>query len=904
MSIENISPKEGSYLSELWKISTEAEILEFLSKLTIADSSKPPNGEDYVWKPVGGSISNAANIHTTEVSISPIIERITNSYDADIEVKEYESNNGHQIENNSPSSPRQAIEKWWRIKNGDTATFSQTISDAERTRFAFSIVEVIFRDSGTENQPTITIKDLGIGQHPDDFQVSLLRLGRSNKISRSHLHGTYGHGGSSAFRFCNYSIIISRRNPVDQTKDSNWIGWTVIRKNNLRESNYQLYDWDEQKIVEIKQPPVYEYLCKKEGSIPRVASSEFSEFIGTSITHIEYQGKEWQNLSVGLGYRLFRNYLFDPVLPFRLIDRRPNRANFRRNMFGARSTLDSSEDVVYRNESVENMEENGSLIFRYWLLHKPKEPSTRPITNYIERENSRNTIIITLNGQRHGTFEKNIISKKCRLPRVADNLLVQIVIDDLSKIMKGELLTSTRTQLVQEGNSSEIVQSKLIECITEDPELIKWEQRLSDIHAAEDDSSKEIKKLLDRMLNVGIDIGTGNVSSQKLAQGVGTIVDYKPLDPPTYLKISLKEDPIEIIKGEIRKFTLELNAPNDIFRRRINKGKISTISNENDFIITIMTNYFKNGRLPIEIRAKQDAEEYTPKTIKFIYESDNLPVSLVEERSFNVTSHQQYEAVDPPTELKFQRGNPIQLQRGKPNIVSLSFNGPNDILSRPVNSAILELLFDYSHMSIVRRLGPNNGKIQFTLKVTNDSGPGDSFKINAKMKLADNSELFDERTCNIIEQKESSDKKGGYIETSRPNYEIFALRKEKWLPGWTDDNIGNFELRKIDEKDCLYLYINLDAKNVEEDRQRRLRQSQSANMIERIENKYVAHVAYHLFLQFDAEKATGVYDLTKSSVIQDEDESNNANGFFESELKRVSKTILLSFRGITDKGED
>ena len=119
------------------------------------------------------------------------------------------------MENDLPSSPRNAIERWWDIKNGDTATYSKSISNANRTAFAKSIVEVTLKDSNNDMQPTIVIKDTGIGQAPDDFTSTLLRLGHSNKITRPHLHGTYGHGGSSAFRFCDYTVILSRRNPID-----------------------------------------------------------------------------------------------------------------------------------------------------------------------------------------------------------------------------------------------------------------------------------------------------------------------------------------------------------------------------------------------------------------------------------------------------------------------------------------------------------------------------------------------------------------------------------------------------------------------------------------------------------------------------------------------------------------
>lgn len=907
MNEANQGPHKGSLLAKLWNSHSNTVIEGLLGELSISDSSQPPKGEEYVWKPVGGSLSNAANIHTIEVSIAPIIERITNSYDAAIEVKEYEINKGNPIENELPPCPRKAIERWWDIPKGDTATYSKTISNPERTKLAKSIVEVSLNDSNNESQPTIIIKDTGIGQAPEDFHETLLRLGHSNKISRSHLHGTYGHGGSSSFRYCDYTVILSRRNPVDVSRDSNVIGWTIVRKNRLIQSNFKIYHWADKKVVQIKQPPVYEYLCKADGTIPKVPLSEFPTFMGTYIAHIEYQAREWQNLSRGLGYRLFRNYLFDPVLPFRLADNREDRSTFERNMFGARSTLDGSPVVAYRNESLENLGAEGKLLIRYWMLYNEEKPSDRPLNNYIERVNSRNTIIVTLNGQRHGTLEKSLISKKCRLPRVAETLLVQIMVDDLNKGMIGELNTSDRGQLVQEGYTTELIQQKLVECLQQDVDLFKWEQKLSEIHAADDESTNEVTRILDQLLDIGLDSGLGSTDNQEIPQGVGTTLDYDPPDPPTDITVQLREDPIEIIKGESRKFSLELNAPNSIFRRRINRG-IVTCSGELDGVSVILsTNKFKDGRLPVEVKAEHHAEEYVARKINFIFDADNVLFSLETERFLIVLPQSIYEPIDPPTELKFLRSNPIELQIGKANIISLSFNGPNDILTRLDRPASLSLSYEYPHISQVRRRGPNNGKIQFTVKVSDTARIGDSFKIVSHLQLSEESALFDERVCIIVPQKEKSTKKGGVTSKSRPNYKLQRIRKENWgSMNWNEENIGKFEFKKDEnQKDCLYLIVNLDSKPLDVERQRRIRRNQSPNTLERIDNKYFAHVAYHLFQQFNHERKSGVYDLSSSPEYDRELAHKSFNpDQYESELNRVANTLVLSFRGITDLSHD
>jgi hypothetical protein len=537
------------------------------------------------------------------------------------------------------------------------------------------------------------------------------------------------------------------------------------------------------------------------------------------------------------------------------------------------------------------------------MLYRENEPSNRPLSNYTERENSRNTIIVTLNGQRHGTLEKNLISRICRLPRVAETLIVQVVVDGLNKMLLGELNTSSRGQLVQGSSTTELIQNKLIDCLKKDQGLIEWEKKLSELHSAEDDSIDEVKQILDQLLDVGIDAGIGTQLLNPTPQGVGTTTSYTPSDPPTILDIATKEDPIVIKKGETKRIIIELNAKEDVFKRRNNRGKISYSVNVGGVSVFIVTNQFKDGRLPAEIEATQDSKEYETFQIKFIFDSENLPISLEKERTFIIVPQPIYEPVDPPTELKFMRGDPIELQLGKDNNVSLAFNGPNDILTRLNSPAQLTLNFDYPHCSLIRRMGPNNGRIQYTLHIQNTASINDSFIIKAELKLGEFI-LSDQRLCRIIPAREPNPNKGDNIKISRPNYQLKPVRKEDWNKfNWNEENIGLHDLKNDEtNRECLFLYVNIDSSTLDKEKQRRIRMAQSQNLVNRIETKYVAHIAYHLFQQFDAERKNGAY--ATPTTIQNDVSNPYDSEQKEDELKRVAKTLILAFRGITDRGEN
>jgi hypothetical protein len=897
--------EEESIIKKLITITRESDLLKFLNSLDIADSTKPPKGHKFMWRLLNDSMSNAANIHTTTVTIAPIIERVTNGFDACIELEEYKHNKGEKIPRERlPVSPRDAVEKWFNIPGGDTAIFGVAMPDPARTKLSESLVNVELHDSDDPRNPTVVIHDFGIGQHPDEFIKTLLSLGRSNKFTSPHLHGTYGHGGASTYRFCKYSIIVSRRNPIAADKKDDQVGWSIVRT----DESLEFWDYKTNKLEYINHPPVYEYLCLSDGSIPKISFKVAKKYLegGTYISHIEYKAKEWENLSRGLGYRLFRNYLFDPVLPFRLIDKRESRESFARNMFGDRSVLETAPYVVYHNIAEEKWPNGGKLVVRYWLLHNQDDPASRPLGLHLERENSRNSIIVTLNGQRHGTLEKSLISKKSRLPRVSESLLVQVVLDDLPREVKGRLFTSGRNELVKEGIEIELLEQKLIDIFMDDKKLEDWENKLGEIRSQDDESIKTVTQMLDKLLNIGIETGIGGSEKLSIFGGAGIIGDYVFQDPPTTFKIKNAQDPLEFVKNEKRIIIIELNGPNNLFSRRNNRGLVKVIlPEESGLEVSVLTSKFKDGRLPVTIFAKNDAIEFETKQIKFIFQCENLVTDLGIERNYIIVPPEQYIAVDPPTEFKILRKSPIYLTSGKNNTISIGFNGPNDILVRTTNRAQFDVSFDYKYASYIRRIGPFNGKFQITIFIDKKAKENDTFDIECKLKLANGTQLSDIKNCIIVPEKEQEEKKkGGETTVSKPNYKIKRVRKDDWeILGWNEEKVGKFGVKKDEEgKDILELMVNVDSHYIEDERNRRRNQRQNEKSVQNIENKYVAYIAYHQFLQYDAEKEEYSSEVIKKEESSEgiKKEESNGNELTdeqkEEEMKRVAKTLVLSFR--------
>ncbi len=74
----------------------------------------------------------------------------------------------------------------------------------------------VFTTGSKGQKPCVNVADLGEGQTPEAFPLTLLSLGKRNKFKVRFAQGKYGQGSSGAIRFCGKNklqLIISKRHP-------------------------------------------------------------------------------------------------------------------------------------------------------------------------------------------------------------------------------------------------------------------------------------------------------------------------------------------------------------------------------------------------------------------------------------------------------------------------------------------------------------------------------------------------------------------------------------------------------------------------------------------------------------------------------------------------------------------
>lgn len=292
------------------------EILGILGDSAYVGLNQPFGKFNLCWQTFGGRSTNISSVGLGTKPGRSLTERITNAVDGILEERVVPT-----IPN--PPSVREAAAKWFgRPASGpEDGLFRWKYGDIDRR------ISVVLSASDSETAPTVDVLDDGIGILPEDFPRTILSLQGENKIKKRYLIGAFGQGGSSTLAFSDYVLIVSRNHLHPEI-----VGFTLIRVLTLDES----YKED-----------CYAYLALSPTDndattvVPSFALSTVTEEIGLYATEkniplpyykkgtlVRHFGYKLNGLENSLGptpgnlYHHLHNLLFDPVLPFRLIDRR------------------------------------------------------------------------------------------------------------------------------------------------------------------------------------------------------------------------------------------------------------------------------------------------------------------------------------------------------------------------------------------------------------------------------------------------------------------------------------------------------------------------------------------------------------------------------------------------------
>lgn len=481
----------------------------------------------YRFEPVGNRKNNLATINIGTDPAAGVTERITNAIDAVLE-KEWKE----QDEPTDIKSPRRASELWYGIENGKISKISDPHD--KRLKELSDLVNVTLFDSGQPTKPTVEIRDKGIGLEPEQFSKTILDLNGNNKIGKLHLMGAYGQGGSTALSYNDLTIIMSKPYFGDQRKKKK-VAWTIVRIN-PGDINKDKHEW-------------YEYLVDNTTGQPFVTEVSDDEFEpGTLVRHImmdlgRYKGKI-TTPSNSLWY-LAHNFLFDPIIPFTISDRR-NDSKDNRTVTGNNRLLTYTDNLEYFQE-VPLTFKDGKVIIYYWVLNTIGENPKDRIKHYTQ---ASQPIIITFNGQKQGAMGNGLIKNDLKLPFLDRYIIVQIEADNMDNDSKRQLFSSTRESL-RDTSILEELRKLTIDTLSEDDELRRLDRERKQRYFTQEDTQvlDSLRKRLARRINSflkGSGSGT-SVTATKTSETINTekLPEIPVEDPPTFFEV-LTKSPKEV----------------------------------------------------------------------------------------------------------------------------------------------------------------------------------------------------------------------------------------------------------------------------------------------------------------------------------------------------------------------
>lgn len=476
----NLDSKE--FCLKLLLSETEDEVIEKLKEYGVWDDRS-------LWKPYGDIQNNRSIVGNQQSSaVAALVEKLINSIDA-VLMAECHSRGIDPKSSRAPKSMRDAAKEYFDIKDGRI----QNLDASERTRLAEKIHLVA---CGTKESPAYMIVDDGEGQSPDQFSDTFLSLAKENKTKIPFVQGKHNQGGTGVLYFAgenSFQLIISKRqpnSPSDGSDKTKW-GFTLIRR---------LYPDDEH------PQSMYVYLAP-DGRIPRfdadslpLRPGKFPDIYkqpmsaGTCIKVWNYKTQKGLKTiaTLDLRYELER-FLPEPVLPIRICERRPYRANYYdTTMSGLNAVLeDKRENLEFSDSSPMKVKNVGDIKVRVVVI---KEMDT---ANKADRYPSG--MFFVMNGQLHHEENQYFLSRKTKFAYLASSMIVIIDCTDLPPKIREDLFMSSRDRM-REIDEKTAIEESVIEYIKDHPAIKQLNaarrQKRLESALSEEETAKIIQSLV------------------------------------------------------------------------------------------------------------------------------------------------------------------------------------------------------------------------------------------------------------------------------------------------------------------------------------------------------------------------------------------------------------------------
>ena len=441
------------------------------------------------WTPYGDNESFYGVVENQQAHPVPaLVEKVTNGIDAILERRVLQD--GIDIRSlEAPRSVAEALDRYFPDhRNWD-------LGDARR-RQARDLQIVA---SGPRRDTSLLVYDNGVGQAPANFPGTFLSLLRGNKNDVHFVQGKYNMGGAGAIAFCGerrFQLVASKRYDGSQP-----LGFTLLRRHppKLAQAANRKNTW-------------YEYLVFD----GKVATAEIDKLevglegrpftTGSLLKLYSYRLPEGARSIISRDLNLSLNeFLFEPALPFLTVDnneRYPDNRAPITPVYGLKRRLEAdTETIETRFSELSKTAELGELRLTVYVFKaRSRNQGVKETKQYIQREYFKNsmTVLFSLNGQVHGSYSSEFITRALKMPLLKDYVLVHVDCSQLDLEVRNELFMASRDRL-KASDKADAIRKHLRELLAASDLKEIAKRRKSSLNVDDADAGKMLRDLTRNM---------------------------------------------------------------------------------------------------------------------------------------------------------------------------------------------------------------------------------------------------------------------------------------------------------------------------------------------------------------------------------------------------------------------
>jgi hypothetical protein len=579
---------------ELINTDSEDEVIAILKKWDLWD-------DPACWRYYGDDELNWNRAGNQQArSDFAVNEKLVNTIDSRLMLECMLAGINPEDEDSAPQTIREAvnrfIEKTWTGVLKVTGGRVEEWPPKMRTQVAEGIS--VFTTGPKGLKPCVNVADLGEGQTPEAFPLTLLSLGKRNKFKVRFAQGKYGQGSSGAIRFCGkrkLQLIVSKRHPkllnnpavradYPNHEDDDCWGITVVRR--------------EGEGLNVPTPflsylaPIDADKHPRAGRVLRFKADTMSLFPkgddaykrhvehGTLVKLYEYNLNSVSNILRRSGLRPKIDLLLpEPALPMRFHECRDHMKSEREQaetMSGLFARLNGNPNLEDVKPAEITITVQGHELIARVFAFTPGSSDT-----YRNNEG----VVFTINGQAQGYIKANIFArKKVGLQRLAKDLLVVLDCSSLTAMEQHDMFMPSRDRLVEDNAFAMEVEKKIEQALHDHPGLrllknarqkMDIDEQLADNKPLEDALNRVLKNSPSLARLFGLGQRLHNPFKPELKEQLDKPFDGKP--HPTFFRFAGKEEGEVLARAahldSKARIAFDSDVVDDYFTRKVDRGQ-------------------------------------------------------------------------------------------------------------------------------------------------------------------------------------------------------------------------------------------------------------------------------------------------------------------------------------------